>query len=133
MFKQVTRPGRGPSNTARLPLNTSFSRVYFFRRRSFMGGYLDNCFKLEKACRTNIINRPGVSHVMCQMSCVMCQMSGVKCHVSNVKCHVSNVRCQMSRVTCQLSPVRWQVSHKIMDKVVELVGWGSCITGAYPV
>ena len=42
-----------------------------------------------------------------------------KCHMSYVTCHVSHVMCHMS--------------HLVLDKVVELVGGGSVINGAYPV
>ena len=47
------------------------------------------------------------------MSCVRCQVSGVKCHVSGVKCHFFFLFSS--------------------DKVLELVGGGSVINGAYPV
>ena len=43
------------------------------------------------------------------------------CHVSCVTCQVSGVTCHVSRVTC------------FFDRVVELVGGGSVINGAYPV
>ena len=41
-----------------------------------------------------------------------------------VMCHMSRVTCHMSCVTCK---------KKYGDKVVELVGGGSVITGVYPV
>ena len=44
------------------------------------------------------------------------------CHVSCVTCHVSNVTCHKEK----------EKNNKI-DKVVELVGQGSAINGAYPV
>ena len=49
-----------------------------------------------------------------------------------------SVTCHMLRVMCQLSRVRCHMSHIIilffyLDKVVELVGGGSVINGAYPV
>ena len=46
-------------------------------------------------------------------------------HMSNVACHVSRVACHVSHVTCNF--------FFIIDKVVELVGLGSVINGAYPV
>ena len=48
--------------------------------------------------------------------CVMCHMSCVTCHVSHVTCHMSHVKCHVSHVN-----------------LVELVGGGSVINGAYPV
>ena len=53
----------------------------------------------------------------------MCQVSGVKCHVSHVTCHVSGVTCNFSLFS----------SSSVSDKVVDLVGGGSVINGAYPV
>ena len=50
------------------------------------------------------------------------------CHLSCVTCHVSHVTCHVSHVTCHMSHVK-----KKFDKVVELVGGGSVINGAYPV
>ena len=46
---------------------------------------------------------------------------------------VSGVRCHVSRVTCQVSRVRHNFFLLFLDKVVELVGEGSVINGAYPV
>ena len=43
------------------------------------------------------------------------------CHMSGVTCHMSHVRCQVSCVTF------------FLNKVVELIGEGSFINGAYPV
>ena len=56
------------------------------------------------------------------MSCVQCQVSGVRRQVLGVRCHVSGVTCQVS---CFLL--------LFFFKVVELVGGGSVINGAYPV
>ena len=44
--------------------------------------------------------------------------------------HMSNARCHMSGVTCHVSCVMCQV---FFDKVMELVGGGSVINGAYRV
>ena len=78
------------------------------------------------------------------------------CHVSRVTCHVSRVTCHVSRVTCHVSHViffffffgksgevyRWRVCYQrglprlvLLEnyKVVDLVGEGSVINGAYPV
>ena len=63
------------------------------------------------------------------------------CHVSSVTCHVSPVMCHVSPVTCHLSHViflfifldKKKYPLEKMDKVVELVGGGSVINGAYPV
>ena len=41
--------------------------------------------------------------------------------------------CHVSHVTCQLSHVIFFLFIKKFDKVVELVGGGSVINGAYPV
>ena len=49
-------------------------------------------------------------------------MLGVMCHVSHVRCHVSGVRCQVSNI----------IIISFVYKVVELVGGGSVINGAYP-
>ena len=70
------------------------------------------------------------------MSGVTCQMSRVMCHVSRVTCHVSDVMCHVSGVTCQVSGVSCFFCFFVvvfLDKVVELVGGGSVINGAYPV
>ena len=52
------------------------------------------------------------------------------CHMSHVRYHVSDYRCYMSDVMCHVSDVG---SIFFKDKVVELVGGGSVINGAYPV
>ena len=84
---------------------------------------------------------------MCHMSNVTCHMSGAKCHMSRVTSHVSHVMCPMSRVTCRLShAIKFFIQifffsffffvcffQFFPDKVVELVGGGSAINGAYPV
>ena len=44
-------------------------------------------------------------------------------------CHVSHVTCHVSCVTCNLANIKKQEK---IDKVVELVGEGSVINGAYP-
>ena len=50
----------------------------------------------------------------------------VTCHMSHVMCHMSSVRWQVSGVKCHSFLV-------CVDKMVELVGGGSLINGAYPV
>ena len=57
-----------------------------------------------------------MSHVTYDMSCVMCQVSGVTCQVLRVRCHMSFFLLLL-----------------FFDKVVELVGGGSVINGAYPI
>ena len=53
----------------------------------------------------------------------MCQISHITCHLSHVMCHVSCVTRHVSHV-----------AHKKMpNNLVELVGGGSFINGAYPV
>ena len=49
-------------------------------------------------------------------------------HVSHVICHVSDVECHVSDVTCHVSDVT-----KKNYKVVERVGGGSVINGAFPI
>ena len=49
-------------------------------------------------------------------------------HLSHVMCHMYLVM-----VTCHVSHVMCQVSHIFFYKVVELVGGGCVINGAYPV
>ena len=51
------------------------------------------------------------------------------CHVSRVMCHVSCVTCHVLRVTCHVSIFLIF----FLDKVVNLIGGGSVINGAYPV
>ena len=51
---------------------------------------------------------------------VTCNLSLVTCHVSNVICHVSHVTCHMFFFVCFF----W-------DKVLEIIGVGSVINGAY--
>ena len=64
------------------------------------------------------------------------------CHVPCVTCHLSCVSCQVSRVTCHMSfffssffiqkiNIKKILKNKL-DNVVELVGGGSVINGAYP-
>ena len=74
------------------------------------------------------------------VSCVTCHISRVTCHLSPVTCHVSP-----AHVTCQkyiflhfhykknIYIYYFFTLQKIFDKVVELVGGGSVINGAYPV
>ena len=56
------------------------------------------------------------------MSHVMCYMSG---HVSCVTCHMSHVTCHVSHDTIIFS--------SSLDKVVNLIGGGPVINGAYHV
>ena len=51
--------------------------------------------------------------------------SSVKRHMSCVMCYLSLVPCHLSHETCHMS--------FLFDKVMELVGGGSVINGAYPV
>ena len=53
-------------------------------------------------------------------------MLHVMCHVSHVKYHISHFKCHILRVTCH------NYIFLFSDKVVELVGGGSVINGAYP-
>ena len=101
--------------------------------------------------------------VMCHVSCVMCHVSCVTCHVSPVTCHLSHVTCHLSHVKRKknlfffLLKKSFKKSIKVsfvtsgsrgfsvfalyiyfnlqkkLDKVVELVGGGSVINGAYPI
>ena len=56
-------------------------------------------------------------------------------NMSHVMCHMSHVRCHLSRVTCNMSKKFKTIfiERKKIDKMVELVGGGSVINGAYPV
>ena len=58
-------------------------------------------------------------------------------NVSHVTCHVSHVTCHVSTVILFfyifLDKKKKNNLHKNLDKVVELVGGGSVINGAYPV
>ena len=83
-----------------------------------------------------LVNRPGVARAALQ------SQSETMSHVSHVACHVSHVTCHLSPVTCPLSHVIFFFSLfiykkknplKKFDKVVELVGGGSVISGVYPV
>ena len=60
-----------------------------------------------------------------------------RCHISRLTCHVSHVTCQMSNVKCHMSCVLCHIFFFLfflfLDKVVEQVGVGSVINGAYPV
>ena len=58
----------------------------------------------------------------------MCPVSHVRCQVSLVTCHVSHVMCKTSH-----EKRREKKEEKDLEKVVELVGGGSVIIGAYPV
>ena len=64
---------------------------------------------------------------------VTCHMSRVTCHVSRVTCHVSHVTCQKKKIYILIKKKLFFFYLKKMDKVVELVGGGSVINGAYPV
>ena len=61
-----------------------------------------------------------MSLVMCHMSCVLCHLSCVTCRLSHVKIFVLKFF------------ILFFLSIKKVDKVVELVGGGSVINGAYP-
>jgi len=100
-----------------------------------------------------------MSRVTCHMWHVTCHMSHVTCHMSHVTCrslkhhhsqtirardltfwhnvhHLSRVMCHVSHVNCHLSPVTRHLSHLIVFNfffIVEQVGGGSVINGAYPV
>ena len=94
-----------------------------------------------------------MSHFTCHVSCVMCHMSCFTCHVSCVKCHKKNPaygRHWISRPMRIIGPIFFlgggivkkknnnkkktkKQKTKKMEKVVELVGRGSVINGAYPV
>ena len=52
-------------------------------------------------------------------------MSCVTCHMPHVICNMSNFTCHMTRVT--------YLKKNYLDKVVNLVGGGGVINGAYPV
>ena len=66
---------------------------------------------------------------------VMSQVSPVTCHLSSVTCHVSRVTCHMSKYLFFqfLFNFKFFFSLKKLDKVVEQVGGGFVINGAYPV
>ena len=59
------------------------------------------------------------------------------CQISHVRCLMSHVRCHVLRVMCHVSCVRYLFSSSFLllfsENVVELVGGGSFINGAYPV
>ena len=79
-----------------------------------------------------------VSCVTCHVSCVMCHMSCVTCHVSCVTFHLSPVTCHLSHIILfsfifLLKKKIYKYPLEEMDKVVDLVGEGSVINGAYPV
>ena len=71
----------------------------------------------------------------------MRHMSHVTYHMSYVMCNMSHVPCHMSYVTCLMSHIPYHVYNiyfcfsyfAFLDKVVELVGGGSVINGAYHV
>ena len=67
---------------------------------------------------------------MCHVSCVTCHLSRVTCHLSHVTCHLSHVKKKKKLKKIKLKKITPQ---KILDKVVEPVGGGSVINGAYPV
>ena len=64
---------------------------------------------------------------------VMCHMSCVTCHMSCVTCHVSPVTCQNFFFLHFYNQKIKNKKPEKMDRVVELVGGGSVINGAYPV
>ena len=51
-------------------------------------------------------------------------------HVSHVVCQVLHVMCNVSHVTGHLS-IKWKKIHIFLCKVMEVVGGGSVINGAY--
>ena len=53
------------------------------------------------------------------------------CHVSAVTCHLSPVMCHLSHVKKKLYIYFFLFLQKKLEKVVELVGGGSVINGAY--
>ena len=59
----------------------------------------------------------------------------IPCYVSCVMCHVSRVMCHLSHVKIYFFYILYIFFYplKKMDRVVELVGGGSVINGAYPV
>ena len=61
---------------------------------------------------------------MCHVSCVTCPVSRVTGHLSHVTCHLSHVKIFLFKHKKNLK--KWA-------KLVELVGGGSVINGAYPV
>ena len=50
-----------------------------------------------------------------------------------VTCHVAHIRCQVSVVRCNESYLKKKMIFGGVDKVVELVGGGFVINGAYTV
>ena len=69
--------------------------------------------------------------VMCHVSRVMCHMTRVTCHVSRVVCHMSKKNLLHFFIKKKLK-IKKNYLQKILDIVVELVGGGSVINGAYP-
>ena len=70
--------------------------------------------KTVRARKLKFFKRMFISH---KVSCVTCHMSRVMCHMSTVTCHRSSV-----------------MSHLLpFKKMVEVVGGGFVINGAYPV
>ena len=65
----------------------------------------------------------------------MCHVSHIMCHVSYVTCHVSPVTYHMYFFFLQFNKKKLKKLHnkKILVKVLELVGRGYVINGAYPV
>ena len=53
--------------------------------------------------------------------------SPTTCHMAHVICHMSHDTCHMSLVTCPMS----FLNLPFFDKVLELIGGGSVINGAY--
>ena len=54
-------------------------------------------------------------------------------YVLGVRCHLSPVTCHVSPTTCKKKIYIKKILNKKLDKVVELVGVGAGINGAYPV
>ena len=91
---------------------------------TFFRPTINVCFLYQTEIVEKIFTPCHVSHVTYHMSHVICQVSGVTCHVSGVLCHVSHCFC-----VCVCVCVFWGWG----DKVLELVGGGSVINGAYTV
>ena len=79
-------------------------------------------------------NVHNLSHVMCRMSRVTCHVSPVTCHLSPVTCHKSKMFFKFFFVLKNKKKIKKNTSFRNkIYKVVELVGGGSFINGAYPI
>ena len=70
--------------------------------------------------------------------CVTCHLSCVTCHLSHITCNLSRVKKKTKQKKKLLKKrntkkIKFFYLEKKLDKVVELVGGGSVINGAYPV